>query len=72
MKLSARIRRIERQLALPEPEFVKLTPEDRQRLGRLFVQVEKRNGAPPISPKGFEATHLESLAQGIDSCPAYG
>ncbi len=70
MRLSSRVRRLERVMAPPDPAATALTEEDHARIGHLFELAEKTNGPPPCNPDGSLTSDLDALGAWLDAVPA--
>ncbi len=70
MSLTQRVRRLEHDMAPPDPAALALTAEDHARVEHMFELAEKMNGPPPSNPDGTLTTDIKALATWVDDCPA--
>ena len=70
MSLTQRVRRLERDMAPPDPAALALTAEDHARIEHMFESAEKRNGPPPCNPDGTLTSDMDLLAAWVDGYPS--
>jgi len=69
MRLTSRVRQLERWMAPLDRSAIALTDADHARFARLFESAERLNGPPPSGPDGALTSNMKALAAWIDAVP---